>query len=162
LGKVGEQTLPVFKSALQAEELSVRTTAAASLGNLVDQGAPAVEALLLALKDAHPDVQTAAVRSLGKFGSAAAAAVPDLQQLDATAEAPLKELIAATLNRIAGTAAPAAETPAVDAPAVEAPAVEAPAVEAPAVEAPAVEAPAVEAPAVDASAVEALPEVPSP
>lgn len=137
LGKVGEQTLPVFKSALQAEELSVRTTAAASLGNLVDQGAPAVEALLLALKDAHPDVQTAAVRSLGKFGSAAAAAVPDLQQLDATAEAPLKELIAATLNRIAGAVAPAAETPAV-------------------------EAPAVDAPAVDAPAVEALPEVPSP
>jgi HEAT repeat protein len=76
-----DASVQVLISALNAPEAHQRWLGALALGHVqARHSVTVVPALVTALQDADPEVRSAAALSLGGFGPAAAAAIPELQR----------------------------------------------------------------------------------
>lgn len=91
----------VLSNVLQTGDPEQRCMAAVALGSAkgLDR-APSIDALMAALQDANPSVQSAAALSLGGYGTSAARATPALQQASASVDEDTRAAIQTALSCI--------------------------------------------------------------
>jgi HEAT repeat protein len=103
---MGPAAVPNLLPALRDDCGAVRREAAADLGRLGPDAAPAVDDLAVLLRDDDVRVRTAATLTLGLMGPAAEAAVPGLIRVLAGPHLILSRLAAQSLSRIGLAAVP--------------------------------------------------------